>query len=66
MHQSLFPNLAEPLNELRTPPFITVGSIFACEKIFDISEVVVVYPCDPATTTFFIKETTLANISPLV
>ena len=44
--------------ELETPPFITVGSIFALEKILEIKDVVVVFPCEPATTIFFIKETT--------
>ena len=27
IHQSLFPNFAEPLNEFKTPPLITVGSV---------------------------------------
>ena len=43
MHQLLFPNFADPLKELRTPPLITVGSIFACVKILDIRDVVVVF-----------------------
>ena len=28
------------------------------EKILEIKDVVVVFPCEPATTIFFIKETT--------
>ena len=31
-----------------------------------INDVVVVLPCEPTTTIFFVKETMLANISPLL
>ena len=57
--------ISEFPNEFKTPPLMTVGSIFAVEKILEISEVVVVFPCDPATTIFFINDTTCPNISPL-
>ena len=32
IHQLLFPSFAEFPNEFKTPPLITVGSIFAVEK----------------------------------
>ena len=53
IHQLLFPSFAEFPNEFKTPPLITVGSIFACEKILDINEVVVVFPWEPETIIFF-------------
>ena len=52
MHHLLFPSFAEFCKELSTPPFIIVGSNLALEKIPEIREVVVVFPCEPATTTF--------------
>ena len=55
IHQSLFPNLAEFPSELSTPPLITVGSILVELKIEDINDVVVVLPCEPDTTIFFLK-----------
>ena len=35
-------------------------------KIFEIKEVVVVFPCEPVTTIFLIKDTICPNISPLL
>ena len=64
--QLLLPNLAELLNEFNMPPFITVGSNFAFEKIPATREVVVVFPCDPATTIFFVNKTICASMSPLL
>ena len=55
--QLLLPNLAELLKEFSTPPLIIVGSNFALEKIPDTSDVVVVFPCEPATTIFLVRET---------
>ena len=52
-HHSPFPSLAEFPIELITPPLIVVGSNFDFEKIVETIDVVVVLPCDPATTTFF-------------
>ena len=66
MLQLLLPNFAELLNEFNTPPFITVGSNFAFEKIPATREVVVVFPCDPATTIFFVNKTICASMSPLL
>ena len=39
---------------------------FDFEKIVDTIDVVVVFPCDPATTTFLYKETMFASMSPLL
>ena len=64
--QSLFPSLAELLIEFITPPLMIVGSIFVSWNIDAINYVVVVLPCDPTTTMFFVKETILASISPLL
>ena len=64
IHQSLFPSFAELLIALRTPPFIIVGSNFVFENIAAYKEVVVVFPWDPVTTIFLVKETMFANISP--
>ena len=66
MHQLLFPNLAELPKELSIPPLIIVGSNLASVKIFEIKEVVVVFPCEPVTTIFLIKDTIFPNISPLL
>ena len=44
----------------------TGGSNFAFVKMLAISDVVVVFPCDPATTIFFVSEAICANISPLL
>ena len=52
--------------EFIKPPLITVGSNPASTKIFDIKDVVVVFPCEPAITIFFFKATMFANISPLL
>ena len=65
-HHLLFPNLAEFCIEFITPPLIIVGSNLALEKIPEMSEVVVVLPCEPATTTFCVRETICANMSPLL
>ena len=64
--QSLFPNLAVFLIEFITPPLIIVGSNLVFCSIEVIKEVVVVLPCEPTTTIFFIRETIWANILPLV
>ena len=66
MHQSLFPSFAELFDELSTPPLIIVGSNVVPENIVANRDVVVVLPCDPVTTIFFVKETICANISPLL
>ncbi len=52
--QSLFPSLAVFFRELITPPFIIVGSNFVFWKIEAINDVVVVLPCEPATTIFLL------------
>ena len=65
-HHSLLPNLAELLIEFIIPPFIIVGSNLAFEKTFAINEVVVVFPCEPATTIFFYNEVMCASMSPLL
>ena len=44
------------------PPLITVGSSFACSKIHETSEVVVVFPCDPAIVTDDFRRNISANI----
>ena len=62
----LLPSLAELPSEFNTPPFIIVGSSFAFANIPEINEVVVVLPCEPATTIFFIRETICPNTSPLL
>ena len=62
----LLPNLAELSKELRTPPFIIVGSNFVLEKIPAIRDVVVVFPCDPTTTMFFVKDAMCPSMSPLL
>ena len=54
MLHSLFPSFAEFSNELITPPFIIVGSNLALPKIDAIKDVVVVLPCEPETTMFFL------------
>ena len=64
--QSLLPNFAVLLIEFITPPLIIVGSIFVVWKIDVINEVVVVFPCEPTTTIFFIRDTICANILPLL
>ena len=56
IHQLLFPNLAELSKEFNTPPLIIVGSNFVFEKILATSEVVVVLPCEPATTIFLLMK----------
>ena len=43
------------------PPLIIVGSNLAANKMLDIKELVVVFPCDPAITIFFFNEIMLAN-----
>ena len=45
------------IKEFKTPPLMIVGSSFAFEKIPAIKDVVVVLPCEPATTIFLVKET---------
>ena len=55
-HHSLFPNFAEFFRKFITPPLIMVGSNFASNKMLDIKEVVVVFPCDPVTTIFFLMK----------
>ena len=52
IHHSPLPSLAEFPIELITPPLIVVGSNLDFEKIVETIEVVVVFPWDPATTTF--------------
>ena len=52
MHHSPFPSFAEFPIEFITPPLIVVGSNLDLEKIVDTIDVVVVLPCDPATTIF--------------
>ena len=42
-----------------------IVDLFGADNIFEINEVVVVFPCEPVTTIFFFKETTCANISAL-
>ena len=59
-------NFAEFCIELITPPLIIVGSNFVSSNIDAIKDVVVVLPCDPTTTIFFVKETMLASISALL
>ena len=66
IHQSLLPSFAEFFIALRTPPLIIVGSNFVFENIEANRDVVVVFPCEPVTTIFFVKETIFANISPLL
>ena len=66
MLQLLLPNLAELLNEFKTPPFIIVGSIFVFENIDAINDVVVVFPCEPTTAIFFVKDAICPSISPLL
>ena len=56
--QSLFPSFAELFIEFMTPPLIIVGSIFVSWNIDAIKDVVVVLPCDPTTTIFFVKDGT--------
>ena len=64
--QLLFPSLAELLKEFNTPPLIIVGSNFVFEKILATREVVVVFPCEPATTMFLVNEAMWPNMSPLL
>ena len=56
MAQSPLPSFALPFKEFITPPFIIVGSSLASENIFEIKDVVVVFPWDPVITIFFFKE----------
>ena len=63
--QSPFPSLAELFMEFITPPLIIVGSSLASYNILEINEVVVVFPCEPVITIFFLSETTCASISAL-
>ena len=57
IHQLLLPNFAELPNEFNTPPLIMVGSKLPDVKILDTNDVVVVFPCEPVTTTFLINDT---------
>ena len=52
---SPFPSLAVFLSELITPPLITVGSSPDSTKIFATKDVVVVFPCEPEITIFFLR-----------
>ena len=61
---SLFPSFAELFIEFITPPLIIVGSNLVYWNIEAINDVVVVLPCEPTTTIFFVNETIFANISP--
>ena len=62
---SPLPNFALLFKELITPPLIIVGSNFWSDRIFETSEVVVVFPWDPVMIIFFLSETTSANTSAL-
>ena len=66
-HPYITTDYSEALLEFITPPFIIVGSNFAWLNILEINDVVVVFPCEPATTIFLFKrETTCASMSPLL
>ena len=56
-------NIAEAVE---VDPWFIEGYNFAFEKILAINDVVVVFPCEPATTIFFLREIMCASISPLL
>ena len=60
------PSFAFVLYLLIIPPFITVGSNFACSIIDATNEVVVVLPCEPATVMAYFKRINSASIFALV
>ena len=45
---------------------VIVGSNLVLEKIPEISDVVVVFPCEPTTVIFFVKDVMWPSMSPLL